>query len=100
MCLIPFSASWPAKRRVLSSEPARIGRVEGHGHAIAAGAPAEFTLYDPAARRDFGTAQLAGKSINSPYLGRSLPGRVVATFHGRPTVLDGAVLAPELVSGS
>lgn len=91
---------WSGVARVLSSEPARIGRVEGHGHAVAAGAPAEFTLYDPAARRSFDTAQLAGKSVNSPYLGRSLPGRVVATFHGRPTVLDGAVLAPELVSGA
>ena len=30
--------------------------------------------------------------MNSPYLGRRLPGRVVATFHaGYATYLDGAV---------
>jgi dihydroorotase len=33
---------------------------------------------------------LASLSRNTPYAGRELPGRVVATFlRGRPTVLDG-----------
>ena len=41
-----------------------------------------FTEVDPAA--------LASRSRNSPYAGRELPGRVVATFlHGTATVLDG-----------
>ena len=35
-------------------------------------------------------AGLASRSRNSPYAGRELPGRVVATFlRGVPTVLDG-----------
>jgi dihydroorotase len=35
-------------------------------------------------------AALASRSRNSPYAGRELPGRVVATFlRGTPTVLDG-----------
>ncbi|MET0934172.1 MAG: dihydroorotase, partial [Mycetocola sp.] len=39
---------------------------------------------------DFSTADLAGKGVNSPFLGRTLPGRVLATFHsGFATVLDG-----------
>jgi dihydroorotase len=84
---------WADVARVLSSAPARIGQVAGHGQAVAEGAPAELTLYDPAAVRDFAVTDLAGQSRNSPYLGMRLPGRVVATFHqGYPTVLDGAVV--------
>ncbi|WP_411722598.1 dihydroorotase [Mycetocola sp.] len=81
---------WTDVARVLSSEPARIGRITSHGQGLVAGAPGQVTLYDPSASRDFGTADLAGKGVNSPFLGRTLPGRVVATFHsGFATVLDG-----------
>ena len=84
---------WNDVARVLSSTPARIGRLSGHGEAIAVGSAAEVVLYDPVARHEFGTADLAGRSRNSPYLGRSLPGRVQATFHrGYATVLDGRVV--------
>lgn len=90
---------WADVARVLSSAPARIGQVEGHGHAIAEGAPAEITLYDPAASRDFSAADLHGQSQNSPYLGMPLPGRVVATFHhGMPTLLDGQLVDSETVA--
>ncbi|NYD66278.1 dihydroorotase [Agromyces atrinae] len=83
---------WTDVARVLSSAPARIGRLDGQGQPIAVGSPAEITLYDPTASREFSTGDLAGRSVNSPYLGRALPGRVVATFHaGYATVLDGAV---------
>jgi dihydroorotase len=48
--------------------------------------------------REFGTEHLRGKGVNSPYLGRTLPGRVIATIHdGRPTVLDGELLPVEEV---
>ncbi|MBG6238091.1 dihydroorotase [Mycetocola sp. CAN_C7] len=81
---------WSDVARVLSSAPARIGRISGHGQSLVVGAPAQVTLYDPNASRTFGTADLAGKGVNSPYLGRELPGRVVSTFHaGFATVLDG-----------
>ncbi|WP_308796617.1 dihydroorotase [Agromyces silvae] len=83
---------WAGVARVMSEAPARIGRLGGQGAALAAGAPAELTLYDPAASAMFDTARLAGRSGNSPYLGMQLPGRVVATVHaGYPTMLDGAV---------
>ena len=53
---------------------------------------ASVVLVDPAARRTFGVEHLAGRSTNSPYLGRELPGRVVATFfRGVPTVQGGAL---------
>ena len=86
---------WTDVARVLSTTPARIGRLAGQGRRIEAGTPAELTLYDPAVSRVFGKADLSGKGVNSPYLDMTLPGRVMATFHrGYATVLDGA-LVPE-----
>jgi dihydroorotase len=47
-------------------------------------------LYDPAYTRVVDPTETASLSRNTPYAGRELPGRVVATFlRGRPTVLDG-----------
>jgi dihydroorotase len=90
---------WTGVARVFSSAPARIGRLDGYDAAFALGAPAHLTLVDPTARRTFGTEHLRGRSINSPYLGRELPGRVVATVHrGVPTVLDGELRAAEEVA--
>lgn len=84
---------WTDIARVLSSTPARIGRLQGHGLPLEAGAPAELFLYDPSATRAFSTGDLAGKGVNSPYLSMTLPGRVVATFHrAYATVLDGTVV--------
>jgi dihydroorotase len=82
--------SWSDVARVLSESPARIGRLASAGAPIRVGSRADVTLYDPAVSRSFSTRDLAGRSINSPYLDRRLPGRVVATFHrGVATVLDG-----------
>ncbi|MGG7463419.1 dihydroorotase [Plantibacter sp. YIM 135347] len=90
---------WEDVARVLSAKPAAIGRLAGHGHALEAGAPAEIVLYDPSASRPFGTELLQGKGVNSPYLGLTLPGRVVSTFHrGYATVLDGVLLGADLVA--
>jgi dihydroorotase len=84
---------------VLSSAPAEIGRLDGYDAAFSVGSPAHVTLYDPAARGVFEVRRLHGKSVNSPYLGRELPGRVVATIHaGVPTVLDGALRDAEEVA--
>ncbi|MCX7521695.1 dihydroorotase [Microbacterium sp. STN6] len=85
--------SWADVARVLSSTPARIGGLAGHGRAIEQGAPAEFTLYDPSASRVLGAEDLVGKSTNSPYLARTLPGRVLWTFHGgRPTLASARIV--------
>lgn len=92
---------WADVARVLSAAPARIGRLAGHGEPVAAGSAAELTLLDPAASAEFGTDRLAGRSVNSPYLGRTLPGRVLATFHrGVPTVLDGTVRPADEVAAA
>ncbi len=90
---------WADVARVMSREPARIGRLGGYERPFEPGAPAHLALYDPSARGPVTTELLRGKSVNSPYLGRELPGRVVATLHaGRPTVLDGTLLEPEVVA--
>ncbi len=79
--------------------PPTIGRLDGYDAALEVGSPANVTLYDPAVSRAFGTELLRGKSVNTPYLGRELPGRVVATLHrGVPTVLDGELRPAEEVS--
>ena len=86
--------TWADVARVLSTAPARIGRIESgptaQGRPIAVGEPANLTLVDPAARWTVDAAALASASRNTPYGGRELSGRVVATFlRGHATVLDG-----------
>jgi dihydroorotase len=82
---------WADVARVMSRTPARIGRLAGHGRPIEAGEPAELTFYDPEASGAFTSADLHGRSDNSPYLGRELPGSVRWTVHGgRVTIADGA----------
>jgi len=91
--------TWSDVARVLSSTPAEIGRLSGYDAPFRVGAPAHLTLIDPSVRRPFSIEQLRGKSVNSPYLGRELPGRVVATVHaGVPTVLDGELRPVEEVA--
>ena len=81
---------WSGVADRMSVRPARIGRLTGHGVPLAVGAPANLTLYDPAAPAETVTAAGASKSRNTPFAGMELPGRVVATFlRGVPTVLDG-----------
>ncbi|MFD6135294.1 dihydroorotase [Isoptericola sp. NPDC060257] len=86
---------WADVARVLSTNPARIGRVADHGRPVEVGEPANLTLVDPAASRTVDGAAQATASGNTPFAGRELPGRVVATFlRGRATVLDGAPVEP------
>ncbi|MGV8875932.1 MAG: dihydroorotase [Rhodoglobus sp.] len=85
--------SWADVARVLSTAPAHIGRLDGYDTPFALGSPANLVLLDPSARTTFSTESLRGKSTNSPYLGRTLPGRVMATIHnGYETVRDGEVV--------
>jgi dihydroorotase len=84
---------WADVARVLSATPARIGGLTGYDDPFAIGTPANFTLYDASVSRVFDLSDLRGKGLNTPYLGRTLPGRVVATVHnGYPTVLDGELV--------
>ncbi len=81
---------WAGVADRMSEAPARIGRRSGQGRPLEPGSPANIVLVDPAARWVVEPAALAGRSRNTPYTGRELPARVVATFlRGRATVLDG-----------
>ncbi len=83
---------WSDVARVLSETPARIGRLADEGTPLTVGEAATLTLYDPSPVRTFATADLFGRSHNSPYLGRELPGQVRWTFRrGVPTFVDGAL---------
>lgn len=87
--------------RLLSAKPAEIGGLAGYDTPFALGNVANITLFDPSVRDTFTVERLHGKSVNSPYLGRQLPGRVIATIHdGYPTVLDGELLDAETVAAS
>jgi dihydroorotase len=84
---------WRGVADRMSARPARIGALDGQGRDLVDGAPAHLTLVDPAARWTVDPGQSASRSRNTPYAGRTLPGRVVATFlAGQPTVLDGKPL--------
>ncbi|WP_335975885.1 MULTISPECIES: dihydroorotase [Streptomycetaceae] len=81
---------WAGVADRMSARPAAIGRLEGHGRPIAPGEPANLVLLDPAYRGTVNPADFASRSRNTPYAGRELPGRVIATFlRGRATVMDG-----------
>ncbi len=86
--------SWREVAERMSSAPARIGRLsdgpEPHGRPIAVGEPANLCLVDAAAPWTVDPRDSASRSRNTPFAGRTLPVRVIATFlRGRPTVLDG-----------
>ena len=91
--VLPGRLDWRGVASRLSETPARIGSLAAQGRPIAVGEPANLVLVDPAARWTVEPAVLASKSRNTPFAGRTLPGRVRATFlRGRATTRDGAVL--------
>jgi dihydroorotase len=90
---------WSDVARVLSSKPAEIGGLAGYAHPFAAGNFANVTLYDPEASRVFALDDLRGKGLNTPYLGRELPGRVVTTIHnGYQTVQGGSLVGADEIA--
>ena len=94
-------ASWAELEALLSQRPAEIGRLQGHPTAIEVGQPADLVLVDPSGTSTFSTDHLRGQSVNSPFLGKELPGRVAYTLRrGYLTVDDGRVVAPETVAAA
>jgi dihydroorotase len=74
----------------MSARPAAIGRLGSQGSPLQPGAAANLVLVDADARWTVDPRQSASRGRNTPFAGRTLPGRVVATFlRGRATVLDG-----------
>jgi dihydroorotase len=76
----------------LSLAPARILGLDRHGGPIAPGAPANLCVFDPEVEWAVDPAALHSRSRNTPFVGRSMRGRVLHTFlEGRPVVRDGVV---------
>jgi dihydroorotase len=75
----------PALWRALSLNPARlVGLAAGR---LAPGAPADLVLFDPERPFVLDRATLRSKSKNTPYDGRRMQGRVLATWVGGRRVL-------------
>ena len=90
--------SLPVALERLSSAPARILGLREQGCAIEAGATANLVVFDPTAEWTVDPRAFNSKSINTPFAGRSLKGKVVHTFFkGRQVVRDGQVLREALV---
>jgi len=86
--------TWSAVAKVMSVNPAIIGRVSDQGLELAVGNPANIVIFDPRAQAVVDARKTVSASRNTPYAGRTLPGKVVATFfRGRPTVLNGELNA-------
>jgi len=64
------------------------GRWVGEGGSLAVGAQADLTLFDLSEEWTVGSETLISRSFNSPYLGRTLTGRVVGTIVGGEPVHD------------
>lgn len=91
---------WAGVARVMSTTPAAIGREPGYDAPLEVGSPAHVVLVDPAARAVVEERHLKGRSANSPYLGRELPGRVLHVWHaGRRTLAAGEIVTGEIVTG-
>jgi len=85
--------NWQQVADRMSYAPANIGRVTTQGQAIAVGAPANITLFNPNTEVVITAEQSVSASRNTPFAGMKLAGSVQATFfNGRPTVLDGKLV--------
>lgn len=76
---------------VLSTAPARIGGLaDSHGGPIDVGRPANLAIVDPEHSWTIDRSELASLSINTPFHGREVKGKVRHTvFNGEPVVVDG-----------
>ena len=76
---------------LMSWNPAKIARIDAeHGRDVVAGIKANLCVFDPQLTWSVDPERLASKSINTPYVGRTLRGRVRHTiFRGTATVIDG-----------
>lgn len=79
----------PLRRIVelLSTNPARVIGLQGRG-TLAVGARADLTIFDPAKKWTYHAAESHSKSKNSPFDGRQLQGKVMATIVGGSLVFQ------------
>ncbi len=74
---------WPRLIELMTVEPAKLCNLIARGlGTLSVGGPADVTVIDPDLAWRFTEAECAGKSTNSPFLGRSLRGRAITTVVG------------------
>jgi len=66
---------------LLSANPARVMNLQGRG-TLAVGARADVTIFDPAKKWAYQADQSHSKSKNSPFDGKQMQGKVMATVVG------------------
>jgi len=72
--------SWGDVARVMSKNPANIGRVHDHGRNIEVGNPANLVLIDPHFVLHVDREQTESQSINNPFHSLSFQGAIHSTF--------------------
>ena len=77
-----------ALSRLVEAMSCAPGRWVGEGGRLAVGAPADLALVDLSERWTVDSGTMISRSSNSPYLGRTLTGRVVGTIVGGEIVHD------------
>ena len=83
--------SWSRFEEVLSTNPAKIGKLTDQGQPIAVGSFANLVLIDSTRKQTIGL-EGESKSANNPYVGMELNGVVMHTLYkGSLTVKDGVV---------
>ena len=93
--LLPLALKWGAGHRLslaatlarITSGPARILGVPSG--TLAAGAPADLALFDPAAERRIAPETLRSQGKNTPFLGYALAGKVRYTVVAGQVVYEG-----------
>ncbi len=89
----PGRMSWADLARVMSTTPARIAGLAGHGRPVATGEPANLVLLDPDGEVTVDAAASRSLGRNTPWHGRTLRGRVHTTLlRGTPTSQNGTPL--------
>ncbi|GAB3445386.1 dihydroorotase [Phycicoccus ginsengisoli] len=88
----PGLLDWAGVARVMSTAPARIAGLSGHGRPLETGSPANLTLVDPSAEVTVDRSASLSLSRNNPWHGRTFRGAVHATvLRGRVTAQKGAL---------
>lgn len=77
----PGLLDWAAVARIMSTAPARIGRLTEQGRPLEPGSPANLTLVDPDREVTIDAAASRSRSRNNPWHGRTFRGAVHSTIH-------------------
>jgi dihydroorotase len=77
----PGLLDWAAVARIMSTAPARIGRLTEQGRPLEPGSPANITLVDPHREVTIDAAASRSRSRNNPWHGRTFHGAVHSTIH-------------------